>query len=259
MAWQGSDKAYRCALIIPARDEAPALQVLLPAIPEWVDHVIVADNGSTDDTAEIAERAGACVVNVPIAGYGRACLGGMAKAQTFSPDIIIFMDGDRSDVPQQMGRLVGPIAGGQCDMMIGSRALGDREFGALTPQQYFGNRLACGLIKAFWGHAYTDLGPFRAIRADALQRIGMREETFGWTVEMQLRALQCKMRVGEAPVDYRRRIGKSKISGTVRGVVLAGYYILKTIAVAAWRDRKSQRHSHQATGTGDRADEVKLR
>ncbi|MEM1134049.1 MAG: glycosyltransferase family 2 protein [Pseudomonadota bacterium] len=238
MAWSVGKTARRCVVIIPARDEAPALAQLLPDIPSWIDHVIVANNGSTDDTAEIAADMGAIVVDVPEAGYGRACLAGIAIAETLSADIIIFMDGDRSDVPEQMTRLVEPIAEDRLDMVIGSRILGHCEPGALTPQQYFGNRLACGLMQLYWSHHYSDLGPFRAIRADALAFLKMREQTFGWTVEMQLRALQCGLRVGEAPVDYRQRIGQSKISGTVRGVVLAGYHILKTIMVAAWRDRK---------------------
>ncbi|MEO1044874.1 MAG: glycosyltransferase family 2 protein [Pseudomonadota bacterium] len=249
MTWHTRNAEHRCVVIIPARDEAPALRQLLPEVPLWVDQVIVVDNGSSDATAEVAAGAGALVISVPEPGYGRACLAGIAAAQALAPDIIIFMDGDRSDVPEQMARLVAPIADDERDMVIGSRTLGECEAGALTLQQYFGNRLACSLIRLFWGHGYSDLGPFRAIGNDALRQLRMREETFGWTVEMQLRALQCGFRVGEVPVDYRRRIGHSKISGTVRGVVLAGYYILRTIGVAAWREHIVRRRCDRIANT----------
>ncbi len=223
-------------VIIPARNEQHALAKMLPEIPQWCDHVVVADNGSTDDTVNVAQANGAIVTSAPVAGYGRACLAGIAVAKELGSDIIVFLDGDRSDYPDQMQRLVEPILSGQNDMVIGSRMQGNRAPGALTPQQYFGNSLACSLIKLFWGFRYTDLGPFRAILVDALDILEMRSPTFGWTVEMQIKALQHGLSVSEAPVDYRKRIGISKISGTVRGVILAGYYILSTIFSAALQD-----------------------
>jgi glycosyltransferase involved in cell wall biosynthesis len=224
------------SVIIPARNEEAALASMLPDIPAWVDHVIVADNGSSDNTANVAQAHGALVRAVPIAGYGRACLAGIDVAKALGSHIIVFLDGDRSDYPAQMKRLVEPILLGKKDMVIGSRIRGKCLPGALTPQQYFGNSLACSLIKLFWGYDYTDLGPFRAIATEALDALDMHSPTFGWTVEMQIKALQRNLSVAEVPVDYRKRIGVSKISGTVRGVILAGYYILSTIFRAAIAD-----------------------
>jgi glycosyltransferase involved in cell wall biosynthesis len=221
------------AVVIPARNEALALPYVLGAIPARVDHVIVADNGSTDGSADVARTHGARTVNVPQAGYGRACLAAIADAETLGADIIVFLDGDHSDYPEQMPQLYAPIVAGEADMVIGSRTRGRRTARALTPQQIFGNALACWLIARIWGYRYTDLGPFRAIRTSALRQLAMAEQTYGWTVEMQIRAVQHRLRIIEVPVDYRARIGKSKVSGTVRGVVLAGYYILAMIARAA--------------------------
>lgn len=221
------------AVVIPARNEALALPHVLGAIPARVDHVIVADNGSTDGSADVARTHGARTVNVPQAGYGRACLAAIAYAETLGADIIVFLDGDHSDYPEQMPQLYTPIVAGEADMVIGSRTRGRRTARALTPQQIFGNALACWLIARIWGYRYTDLGPFRAIRTSALRQLAMAEQTYGWTVEMQIRAAQHRLRIIEVPVDYRARIGKSKVSGTVRGVVLAGYYILAMIARAA--------------------------
>jgi len=224
------------AVILPALNEAEALPLLLPEIPDRIDHIILADNGSADDTANIAASLGADVVRVTKRGYGRACLAAVDHARALNAEIIIFMDADRSDYPEQMERLYQPIADGTADMVIGSRMLGKVQNHALTPQQYFGNRLACFLIRHIWGFRYTDLGPFRAIRTDCLTRLDMQQMTFGWTVEMQIKALQHRLRVTEAPVDYRVRIGRSKISGTVTGVLLAGYYILSTILSTALVD-----------------------
>lgn len=221
------------AVVIPARDEAPALAHVLAAIPPLVDHIIVADNGSTDGTAAVARSNGARTVDVPVAGYGRACLAGIAEAERLGADIIVFLDGDHSDYPEQLHRLIDPILGGRADMVIGSRTRGTRTRGALTPQQRWGNALACWLIARFWGVRFTDLGPFRAIRSDALRQLKMAHQTYGWTVEMQIRAAQHGLRIEEVPVDYRARIGRSKVSGTVRGVVLASWHILAVIAHAA--------------------------
>lgn len=214
-------------LVIPARNEEGAIGRVVTSVLPQVDAVIVANNGSTDATAEIAKAAGAQVVSVPEAGYGRACQAAIAAAGHY--DILVFMDGDASDDPTDLSALLKPILSGEADMVIGSRILGDCDPGALTVQQRFGNTLACWLMKLFWGFRFTDLGPFRAIRRDAYERLNMEAPTFGWTVEMQVRALKRGLRCTEVPVHYRARIGISKISGTVRGVVLAGWYILGTI------------------------------
>ncbi len=226
----------KVGVVIPALNEANAIAEVIKAIPAWVDQIVVADNGSEDETPEIARRHGAKVVYEPEGAYGAACLAGIAALEPC--DVVVFVDGDYSDFPEQMDRLADPIALGKADLVIGSRPLGRCERGALTPQQRFGNWLACFLIKQFWGVQYTDLGPFRAIRADALRQIGMRDRAFGWTVEMQLRAIQENLRIEEVAVDYRARIGHSKISGTLRGTVLAGHAILGTIFKTAWRSRR---------------------
>lgn len=228
-------RSERVVVIIPALNEAEALALLIPEIPAWVDRIIVADNGSSDDTAAVAKAVGAEVLPVRSRGYGYACMAGVHAA--LEADIFVFLDGDRSDFPGRMGELVDPIRSGQADLVIGSRTLGRREEGALTPQQRYGNALACRLIALFWGHRYTDLGPFRAIRRDALQTLGMCEMRYGWTVEMQIAALRRGLKVAEVSVDTRRRIGVSKISGTVRGVVAAGTRILLVIFREALRHR----------------------
>jgi len=217
------------AVIIPALNEAQSIPLVLDAVPAWVDRVIVVDNGSSDETAAIASSRGAVVVHEPARGYGAACMRGIAAAADFA-DILVFLDADYSDFPEQMIRLVDPIARGEADMVIGSRTLGRRERGALTTIQRFGNALSCFLIRRLWRHGYSDLGPFRAIRRTALDCLRMSDRTYGWTIQMQIRAVQAGLRVREVPVDYRRRIGRSKISGTVRGVVGAGLKILATVA-----------------------------
>jgi hypothetical protein len=169
--------------------------------------------------------------------YGAACQAGIAELR--SPDIVVFLDGDYSDRPQEMEALIDPIATGHADFVVGSRVRGQRERGALTPQQRFGNWLACRLIWRFWGTPCSDLGPFRAIRADALQSLDIKDRAFGWTVEMQLKAAERGLRYSEVPVSYRARIGASKISGTLRGSLLAGTTILAVIARTAWRSYKS--------------------
>ena len=206
----------------------------------------IVDNGSSDNTADVAKNAGAHVVFTPRPGYGRACLAGIAAAEKY--DILVFMDGDASDDPDDLQSLLEPILSGSSDFVIGSRILGDCDAGALTPQQRFGNTLACWLMNLFWGHKYTDLGPFRAIRRDAYEKLNMTAPTFGWTVEMQVRALKSGLRCHEVPVHYRKRIGVSKISGTVRGVVLAGWYILGTIFVEAARGSGTARERPTPAG-----------
>ena len=217
----------KVAVIIPALNEEMAIRGVVAAIPAWVDDIIVVDNGSSDDTAAIAREAGARVIWEPQRGYGAACLVGIA-ALTDS-DIVVFMDGDGSDVPPEMTLLVDPLIQGQADLVIGSRVLGAREPGALTPQARFGNWLACRLMQLFWGQRYTDLGPFRAIRHRSLLALNMQDRDYGWTVEMQVKAVRRGLRVIEAPVSYRRRLGTSTISGTWRGVMGAGVKILYII------------------------------
>ena len=218
-------------VIMPTRNEAAALPKVLGAILPKVAEVIVVDTASTDGTPEIAAGMGARVVSEPRRGYGRACLAGIA-ALSPAVDTVLFMDADASDRPEDLPRLLAPLIEEGVDLVIGARSL-NVEPGALTPQQRFGNALACQLIRLIWGIGYTDLGPFRVIRRAALDRLQMRDETWGWTVEMQVRAARLGLRVREVPVGYRRRIGHSKISGTLMGTIKAGWKILWVIAVEA--------------------------
>ena len=220
--------SVRIGLVIPARDEAGAIGRVLADVPAWVDHVVVCDNGSRDGTGDVARAAGATVVGEPARGYGAACLAALAALPPV--DIVVFADGDYSDHVEDMARLVDPIIDGACEFVVGSRALGAAEPGALTPQQRFGNWLATRLIRLLWGARYTDLGPFRAIRAAALDRLAMADRNFGWTVEMQIKAVEAGLVWREVPVRYRARIGTSKVSGTLSGTIGAGTKILYIIA-----------------------------
>ncbi|MCB0490321.1 MAG: glycosyltransferase family 2 protein [Cyclobacteriaceae bacterium] len=220
----------RIVVIIPAFNEENGIGQVLSEIPrDLVDEVVVVNNASTDDTEKIARDAGATVLREEVAGYGRACLKGIEYVKQNPPDVVVFLDADHSDYPEEMNMVVKPILEQGADLVIGSRALGDREKGSMTPQQVFGNWLATGLLKLFYNVRFTDLGPFRAIRFDKLMAIDMQDKTYGWTVEMQLKAAKMKMTCVEVPVRYRKRIGFSKISGTIKGTVMAGYKILYTI------------------------------
>jgi len=219
-------------VIIPAYNEENAVGLVIDEIPkDLVAEVIVVDNASTDNTAEKAKQRGAIVISQTEIGYGNACLKGMehiANSPT-QPDIVVFLDGDHSDYPEKMTKLVEPIIENKADLVIGSRALGEKQRGSMTFPQVFGNWLATSLLKYFYKARYTDLGPFRAIRYTSLIQIDMQDKTFGWTVEMQLKIAKLSLRFVEIPVDYRVRVGTSKISGTVKGALMAGYKILYTI------------------------------
>lgn len=219
-------------VIIPAFNEQNSVGAVVRDIPgTLVDEVIVVNNNSTDDTRLSASAAGATVLDQPVQGYGNACLKGMEYVgqRVPRPDIIVFLDADYSDHPEEMPALVRPIIDDEADLVIGSREKGNREAGSMTFPQIFGNRLATFLLKRLYRTEFSDLGPFRAIRYSSLLEIGMRDKTYGWTVEMQLKAAKNGLRCVEVPVSYRRRIGVSKVSGTVKGTVLAGYKILWTI------------------------------
>ena len=228
----------RVSVVIPALNEEEPIGDVVRAVPrEIASEVIVVDNGSTDGTVEVAREAGARVVSEPHRGYGRACRAGV-NAVSSDAEIVVFLDGDGSDCPELMSRLVDPIVEGCYDFVIGSRTRGRRERGSMNFQQVFAGRAAGWLLRALYGVRYTDMCPFRAIRRDALARLAMREETYGWNLEMQMRAARAGLRILEVPVDHRRRAGgESKVSGTLRGTVLAGTRILYTVARIAWERR----------------------
>lgn len=246
------------AVIIPARNEAASIGLVLKDLPN-VGRVIVVDNGSTDTTAVIASISGAQVVHEPTPGYGRACRSGLAalrrwvrvsKRGELAADsatevaasntirYVVFLDADYSDHPELLPQLVEPIHNNDADFVLGSRLLGKRDPGAMPLQSVLGNKLACFLMRVIWGSQYTDLGPFRAIRYDCLRSLQMKDTNFGWTVEMQIKASQHGLRIMEIPVPYRRRIGTSKISGTISGTIKAGYKILYTIGKYAYLNSK---------------------
>ncbi|MEM7659807.1 MAG: glycosyltransferase family 2 protein [Bacteroidota bacterium] len=224
----------RVDVIIPAFNEADAIGNVVGDIPAGlVREVIVVSNGSTDATEAKAAEAGATVLREERKGYGSACLKGMAyiaaKPKADQPDIVVFLDGDYSDYPGEMTDLIAPVVEKDMDLVIGSRELGDRERGAMMPQQIFGNWLATTLIRWLYGVRFTDLGPFRAVKYESLLAIDMQDTTFGWTVEMQVKAAKLNLNCTEVPVDYRQRIGVSKVTGTIKGSIMAGYKILWTI------------------------------
>jgi glycosyltransferase involved in cell wall biosynthesis len=226
----------RIKVIIPAYNEQDSIANVIKDIPSIVDEIIVVSNNSTDQTEENAKNAGATVLKEPQKGYGFACLKGMdyiAKTSLSDPnkkpDIIVFLDGDYSDYPEQLTEIVAPIINDDIDFVIGSRVKQLREEGSMTPQQVFGNWLATFLMNLFFGAKFTDLGPFRAIKYDKLLALKMEDKTYGWTVEMQLKALKQKLTYVEIPMRYRNRIGVSKVSGTVKGSIMAGVKILSWI------------------------------
>ncbi len=221
----------RVDVVIPAFNEEQSLPLVLAAIPKAaVDRIVVVDNASSDGTAEAARAGGAIVVGEPHSGYGSACLAGLDYLRHHRPpEVVIFLDGDYSDHPEELPRLLEPIQNQQAQMVIGSRVLGKRERGALLVQARVGNWIACSMIRWLYGHRYTDLGPFRAITWEGLESLAMRDTDFGWTAEMQVKALRKGLEVTEVPVSYRRRVGVSKITGTLRGTIMAGYKILTTV------------------------------
>lgn len=219
-------------LIIPAYNEQNAIAQVIAEIPELVNEIIVVDNNSNDETTANAKNAGATVLFENRKGYGYACLKGLEYIvnQETKPDIIVFLDGDYSDYPQDLHALIAPIIEKNIDFVIGARVKHLRETGSMTPQQIFGNWLACFLMKLFFNSKFTDLGPFRAIKYDRLQALAMEDKTYGWTVEMQLKALKKNFSYTEVPVRYKNRIGVSKVSGTVKGTIMAGIKIIGWIA-----------------------------
>lgn len=218
-------------VIIPAFNEQNSIGSVINDIPkDLVRDIIVVDNNSSDETSINAKNAGATVLKQPLQGYGNACLKGIefVTNKEIQPDVIVFLDADYSDFPQEMNLLLNKIWKG-ADMVIGNRVKEKREKGSMTIPQIFGNWLACNLMKIIYGYRYRDLGPFRAIKFSKLQEIGMVDQTYGWTVEMQVKALKLKQNVQQVDLSYRKRIGKSKISGTIKGSILAGYKIITTI------------------------------
>jgi glycosyltransferase involved in cell wall biosynthesis len=219
-------------IVIPAYNEENAIGEVLKEIPrEVVSEIVVVNNNSNDDTTNAALKHGVTVLSENRQGYGYACLKGIAyfEEKKNKPDIIVFLDADHSDYPLELISIINPILENDYDMVIGSRKLGIREKGSMTPQQVFGNWLATFLMKILYGIKFTDLGPFRAIKFDKLLQLNMTDKTYGWTVEMQVKAAKLKMKCCEVPVNYRRRIGHSKVSGTLKGTLKAGYKILFTV------------------------------
>jgi len=226
-------------VIIPAFNEAPSITHVIQAIPSYVAEVVVVNNASTDVTKQVAKQAGATVLTENRMGYGYACLKGIDYIKKNHPQtkIIVFLDGDFSDFPEYLTSLVQPIIQNDFDLVIGARVKKLREKGAMTLPQIFGNWLATGLMKFMFGANYTDLGPFRAIKLNCLLALNMQDKTYGWTVEMQLKALRHQLKYTEIEVPYRNRIGVSKVSGTVKGAFMAGVKILGWIFKYGWQKK----------------------
>lgn len=233
----------KVVVIIPAFNEEESIPKVIKDIPSFIDEIIVANNGSTDNTAGVAAKLGATVVTEYERGYGAACLKAIdyiknknLSADRQDYDIVVFLDGDYSDYPDEMALVVEPIIKEDYDLVIGSRMIGKREKGAMLPQAVFGNWLAAFLVKLFWNYKFTDLGPFRAIKYSSLLQLNMRDRNFGWTVEMQIKAAKQKMKCIEVPVRYRKRIGESKVTGTIKGTVKASVKILYLIFASLFKE-----------------------
>lgn len=220
----------KVCLIIPALNESSAIGKVIDDIPnELVDKVVIVDNGSTDNTSDVAKTHGATVILESRRGYGNACLAGISSLEKLPPEIVVFIDGDYSSDPKEIDRVLMPILTDEADLVIGYRSSSKMEKGSMPLHAKFGNWFALTLINILYGRSFEDLGPFRAIKWDTLKRLKMKSPTYGWTVEMMVKALRRKMRIKEVEVSYRKRIGKSKISGTVTGTLKAGYHIIATI------------------------------
>ena len=215
-------------VIIPAFNEEKSIAKVIAEIPDFVEEIVVVNNNSTDQTAQVATKAGANVLTEKSKGYGYACLKGIdyLSQKDKTPDILVFLDGDFSDFPQELTKIIQPIIKGSVDFVVGARVKELRASGSLTPQQVFGNWLACILMKMLYQSSFTDLGPFRAIRWKTLENLKMSDKTYGWTIEMQLKVLRQKISYQEVPVSYKKRIGVSKVSGTVKGTIFAGVKII---------------------------------
>lgn len=215
-------------VIIPAFNEEKSIAKVIAEIPDFVEEIVVVNNNSTDQTAQVATKAGASVLTEKSKGYGYACLIGIdyLSQKDKTPDILVFLDGDFSDFPQELTKVIQPIIDGRVDFVVGARVKELRASGSLTPQQVFGNWLACFLMKMLYQSSFTDLGPFRAIRWETLENLKMSDKTYGWTIEMQLKVLRQKISYQEVPVSYKKRIGVSKVSGTVKGTIFAGVKII---------------------------------
>lgn len=223
-------------VIIPAFNEEESLPRVIGDIPNFVDEIIVVNNGSSDKTEEVAKSLNVTVLNEYEKGYGAACLKAIDYIKKKQISVVVFLDGDYSDHPQEMDLIVEPIINNEVDLVIGSRMLGKREKGAMLPQAVFGNWLSAFLIKLFWNYKFTDLGPFRAIKYSSLLKLNMQDRNFGWTVEMQIKAAKQKMKCIEVPVSYRKRIGESKVTGTLKGTVKASVKILYLIFVSLFKE-----------------------
>ena len=215
-------------VIIPAFNEEKSIAKVIADIPDFVEEIVVVNNNSTDQTVLVAAKAGATVLTEKSKGYGYACLKGInyLSQKDKTPDILVFLDGDFSDFPQELTKVIQPIKNNSADFVVGARVKELRESGSLTPQQVFGNWLACFLMKILYKSSFTDLGPFRAIRWSTLEKLQMSDKTYGWTIEMQLKVLRQKIAYKEVPVSYKKRIGVSKVSGTVKGTIFAGMKIM---------------------------------